>query len=101
MYEVLSPWANVDPISTRGIAPRITDLAGKTIGLMPDTKIAAHPILTVVEKELKERFPTAKFSWYPRKPGEYGQGNRGLDKARIEAWLKGNGVDTAITAVGD
>jgi hypothetical protein len=68
---------------------------------MPDVKIAARPILGVVEKELKERFPTSKFSWYPRKPGEYGQGKRGLDKDRIGAWLKENGVDTAVTAVGD
>jgi len=101
MYEVLSPWANVDPISTRGIAPRITDLAGKTIGLMPSIKIAARPALDVVEKELRKRFPTSKFSWYPRKPGEYGQGKRGLDKDRIGAWLKGYGVDTVITAIGD
>ena len=32
-YEVLSPWAEVDPIPLRGISPRIKTLAGKKIGL--------------------------------------------------------------------
>jgi hypothetical protein len=32
-YEVLGPWAEADPIPSRGINPRITDLAGKKIGL--------------------------------------------------------------------
>jgi len=32
-YEVLNPWADLDPVPLRGISPRVTDLAGKTIGL--------------------------------------------------------------------
>ena len=41
-YEVLNPWAEVDPVSLRGLgAPRPTDLSGKTIGLFHNWKRAA------------------------------------------------------------
>jgi hypothetical protein len=62
-YEVLSPWAEVDPITFRGLtAPRLTDLAGKKIGLLASTKPISRRIMTVVEAKLKERFPTANLS---------------------------------------
>ena len=32
-YEVLSPWADVDPIPVRGISPRLDSVEGKKIGL--------------------------------------------------------------------
>ena len=54
-YEVLSPWAEVDPVQLRGISPRVTDLGGKTIGLFINHKGAAPPIQAVVEAKLKER----------------------------------------------
>ena len=43
-YEVLSPWAEVDPIPLRGISPRVDTLAGKKIGLFANFKRAAKPI---------------------------------------------------------
>ena len=97
-YEVLSPWAEVDAVSVRGISSRVTDLAGKTIGLVCDSKIAARRILIVVEKELKERFPTTKFSWWLPEAGvrEY---EVPKDEPRFKEWVKG--VDTVIAAVGD
>ena len=36
-YEVLNPWAEVDPIPLKGIAPRVADLTGKTMGLFAIT----------------------------------------------------------------
>lgn len=58
-YEVLSPWAEVDPIPLKGLkASRITDLEGKRIGIYCNVKRAALPMMTVVERKLKERFPT-------------------------------------------
>ena len=97
-YEVLNPWAEVDSIPLRGISPRVADLADKTIGLYACTrKAAAHPIQTVVEAKLKERFPSLKFSWF-----RHGV-NIGIteteDKARFEEWVRG--VDTVVTAIGD
>jgi len=52
-YEVLNPWAEVDPIPLRGISPRVADLEGKSIGLLCGSKVGSRPILTAVEKQLK------------------------------------------------
>ena len=66
MYEVLSPWAEADPVPLKGLSPRITGLAGKKIGLLRNGKRAAEPILTVIEKILRKKYPTAEFSLVPR-----------------------------------
>jgi hypothetical protein len=95
-YEVLSPWAEVDPIPLRGISPRVTDLAGKRIGLLVNGKRASRPIMTVLEQRLKERFPTSEFIYFGP------TGNRevvGAPDQAFENWVKG--VDTIITAIGD
>ncbi|MFH1647603.1 MAG: hypothetical protein ABID71_07970 [Chloroflexota bacterium] len=56
-YEVLSPWAEADPIPFRGINPPVADLAGKKIGLLRNSKRGAEPTLQVLEKRLKEKYP--------------------------------------------
>ncbi|MFH1651858.1 MAG: hypothetical protein ABID87_07165 [Chloroflexota bacterium] len=97
-YEVLSPWADVDPVPLRGISPRLDDLTGKTIGLFSSNhKPASTPILKVVEKNLRERFPSLKFRWfffdYNLRLGET------EEYGRFQAWVKG--IDAAVAAVGD
>ena len=97
-YEVLNPWAEADAIPLRAISPRVADLTGKTIGLFAgDYKIAARPILSVVEKKLKDRFPTLKFSWFLF--GLSLEVTETEEKERFEDWAKG--VDAVIAAVGD
>lgn len=96
-YEVLSPWAEVDPIPLRGIMPRLTDIAGKKIGLYNNPKRAAKPMLDVVEEKLRARFPTVEFSSF----------RIGVnlciidteDRDKFEEWLKG--LDAVILAHGD
>jgi hypothetical protein len=95
-YEVLSPWADADPIPLKGLtAPRVTDLAGKKIGLFVNDKRAALPIRTVVERKLKERFPTCETSWYNAR----GPVLQGKIVPEYEAWLKT--VDSVVLSVGD
>jgi hypothetical protein len=99
LFEVLSPWADADPVPSRRITPRLTDLAGKKIGLLANSKRASRPILAVVERKLKERFPSAQIGWYFT---EYAVGPAEVDtenKARFEDWLRG--VDAVVAAVGD
>jgi len=82
----------------RGLtAPRLTDLNGKKIGLFSNIKRAAPPINTVVEQELKERFPACEFSHFVRE--HYEDVTLTEDKARFEKWI--NGVDAVVAAVGD
>lgn len=94
-YEVLTPWAEVDPPPFREISPRLDNLAGKKIGLFANIKPAARPILSEVEKNLKARFPGVETSVFQAK--QWNQ--QRADRSRFEAWLEG--VDAAVVAVGD
>lgn len=99
LFEILSPWAEADPVPGRGITSRLAGLEGKKIGLLANAKRAARPILAVVESRLKERFPTAEISWYFTRfavgPAEIDTDNR----SKFEDWLKS--VDAVVAAVGD
>lgn len=98
-YEVLSPWADADPVSLKGLtAPRLSDLNGKRIGLFHNVKRAGGPILRVVEERLKDRYPTTQFTWYKAQSMSAAQ----LEPQNLEKfkeWLRG--VDAAILAVAD
>jgi len=96
-FEVLNPWADVDPLPLRSISPRLSDLNNKTIGLFTNHKVAASPILDKVEEQLKKRFPTLKFSRFHRQANVPIIETREKDK--FEEWLRG--VDAIINAVGD
>ncbi len=99
-YEVLNPWAEVDPILFRGLtAPRLTGLAGKKIGLFASSKPISKRIMTAVEAKLKAQYPTAETSWYI---GEGSWAVIQIDTERREQykdWI--SGVDAVIAAVGD
>ena len=97
-YEVFSPWADVDPVPLRGIAPGPQDLAGRTIGLFSNRKRAAELTLGAVERELRQNFPGVKTSWYAstviNSPEILTEG-----KARFEAWV--GSVDAVVLSVAD
>jgi hypothetical protein len=98
-YEVLNPWGEVDPIPLRGIVSRLPDLKKAKIGLFCNYKRAARPILTVVEKKLKERFPDCKTKWYIKQDMVNILQVKAEDKARFDKWIKE--VDCVIAAIGD
>jgi hypothetical protein len=98
LYEVLSPWADADPVSYRAINPRTNDLSNKKIGIFCNTKRVAEPTLKAVESRLKKNYPSAVISWfYNTVPNEtiIAQPRKG----EFESWL--NGVDAVIAAYGD
>ena len=97
-YEVVSPWADADPIPLKGLTPRVTDLAGKKLGLLCNNKRAGRPILTVVEEQLKKRYPNSEISWFNGRSFSVSE----FEKERMEdfeAWIKG--VDAIVAAVAD
>ena len=97
-YEVLSPWADVDPVPLRGITVRPKDLAGKKIGLFLNQKRAAHLSLSAFETELLERIPSATTSWYActghNIPEMLTEGS-----AKFEAWVRS--VDAVVLSAAD
>lgn len=98
-YEVLCPWAEVDPIPVKPNSPRVTDLNGKTIGLYAFYKERGPYITREIERQLKAKYPTAKFShfWYPKHVKEVI--NDPEYKEKFEEWVKG--ADTFVSAYGD
>jgi hypothetical protein len=97
-YEVLSPWADVDPIPLQAISPRVDTLAGKQIGLFANFKRAAVPIAREVEKRLKERFPDSETSLYHSTAPNVDESVE-KDAAKFEAWAKE--MDAVVAVVGD
>ncbi|MFC1533726.1 hypothetical protein ACFL7M_10215 [Thermodesulfobacteriota bacterium] len=97
-FEVLSPWADVDPIPLKGISPRVSDLAGKKIGLFCNSKRVAVLALKAVESKLKERFPTCETSWYGPTTINASQIESEFKK-KFEEWI--DGIDVAVTSFGD
>jgi hypothetical protein len=97
-YEVLNPWAEADPVTLKGLAPRLTELSGKKIGLLRNCKRAGEPILNTAARILKEKFPDIEFSWFRGNTFSVSE----LEKNRLqefEDWVKG--VDAVIAAAAD
>jgi hypothetical protein len=98
LFEVLSPWAEADPIAARGISPRLSDLAGKKIGLYRNDKRTALPMSEYIQAKLKEKYPTAEFSSFANLlPNQII--TLTPHKKAFEDWLKG--VDAVVAMVGD
>jgi hypothetical protein len=98
-YQVLSPWAEVDPIPLRGLsAPRPDTLAGKKIGLFVNYKRAARPIAESLERRLKAMYPDDRISYFVSTEWNVSVVET-KNKDKFEAWAKG--VDAVILSVGD
>ncbi len=97
-YEVLSPWADVDPVPLRGISPRLPDLDGKRIGLFRNFKQAAKPLADVIEIKLRERFPGSKVIRFDTDGANVIETETD-NKERFLKWV--DGIDAAITLVGN
>jgi len=98
VYEVLSPWAEADPIPLRGISPRLDNLNGKKIGLFANSKRSAMPQVRMVETKLKEKFPTIETSIYHSPDPDY-IAKDNPDWEKFVAWIKT--VDAIVLTVGD
>src|SRR5512139_3560632 len=97
-FEVLSPWAEVDPIALRGISPRIQTLAGKKIGLFVNPKRAAMPMAESIERRLKVMYPDVEIVKFHSTQANVNEIET-KNKEKFTAWAKG--VDAAIAVVGD
>jgi hypothetical protein len=100
IYDVLSPWAETDPLPVRGITPRLPELRGKRIGLFANYKRAAVPIQDAVEAELLARFgKDISISRFVQSDSSDAGSGAETGPAYAE-WLAKE-VDAAIVAVGD
>jgi hypothetical protein len=97
-FEVLSPWADVDPTPLRGISPRIPTLAGKKIGLFVNPKRAAMPIAESIIRRLGTMYPDVQTIIFHDTEANVNVIET-KNKEKFIAWAKG--IDAAIAVVGD
>ena len=97
-FRVLSPWAEADPITPRGISPRLDSLAGKRIGLFANFKRASRPIVTEVGKRLKSTYPDCETSLFESRGANVVE-TETENREQFITWAKG--VDAVVLAVGD
>jgi hypothetical protein len=98
LFEVLSPWADVDPIPLRGISPRVQSLVGKKIGLFVNSKRAAMPIAQSIDKRLKAMYPDIQtIIFHSTEPNVNEIETK--NKEKFTAWVKK--ADAVIALVGD
>jgi hypothetical protein len=97
-YEVLSPWAEADPVPLKGISPRLTSLEGKKIGIFQNFKQASKQMAVTIGEKLKERYPGVETSLFDSTD----QNVTVIDtdkKAEFAEWAKG--IDAGIFLVGN
>jgi hypothetical protein len=99
-YDVLSPWAEIDPLALQGINPRLADLRGTRIGLYSNYKRAAAPIQDAVEAELRARYGGDITIRRFAQQGSSDIGSSDDEGPRFAEWVEKE-VDSVIVAVGD
>ena len=62
--EVLNPRGEIELDKVYGISPRLSDLAGKTIGLYGNGKGGTEAFLDLVQAQIKQRYPTITIKRY-------------------------------------
>jgi hypothetical protein len=97
-YQVLSPWADVDPRPLQGISPRLDNLSGKKIGLFANYKRAAMPIARSFQEKLKSKYPDSEFSIYHSTQWNVNEIETN-NKEKFKNWLQDK--DAVILMVGD
>ena len=90
-FKVLNPRGEIEPPPTLIPTPRVTELAGKKIGLYLNGKGGTSVFFDTVEKLLKEKFPSVTVLRYT---GAFDPGDKLAAKIAKEC-------DTFINGVGD
>jgi len=99
-YEVLSPWADTEPVPVKGLSSRLADLNEKTLGLFSNNRGSSLPILNILKEKLQANFPSLKFSHFILTSGNLEATEKeAQDRATFEEWIKG--VDAVFAAFGD
>lgn len=97
-FEVLSPWADAEPVALRGLSPRLEKLEGKKIGLFINAKRAAQLTLESFERQLLERAPGVTTSWYTCTDVNVPE-MRTAGKEKFAAWI--SSVDGVVLSIAD
>ncbi|HUL20518.1 MAG TPA: hypothetical protein VLZ10_03630 [Thermodesulfobacteriota bacterium] len=88
--EVLNPRGEIKPPPTLAPSPRVTDLAGKRIGIYWNGKSGGNNFWDVAEERLKEKFSTATILRY-KGPFDLGEKMAGTLAKEVDIFIYGVG----------
>lgn len=101
-FDVISP-AGGPAVRQHSIAPRLSDLSGKTIGEVWNGVFKGDQTFPVLRELLKERIPGIRIIPYTEFPHRHGGDNPSQQRAlaaEIAALAKAKGCDALITGNG-
>ncbi len=98
VFECVWP-LGVPALKTATLAPRVTDLTGKTIAELWDSLFHGEIIFARIREELSKRFPGIRFVGFDTFGDIHGP-NRNQILARLPDLLREWRVDAVISAVG-
>lgn len=103
VYEVLSPLGE-PAVEMVTLAPRLDTLEGKTIGALWNGGFRGDESFPIIEKMLRERYPTVKLIPYTEFPlttiASFHPEQKAQTLAALRAKLKETGCDAVITGNG-
>lgn len=103
VYEVLSPLGE-SAVEMVTLAPRLGSLEGKTIGALWNGGFRGDESFLIIEKMLRERYPTVQLIPYTEFPlttiASFHPEQKAQTLAALRAKLKETGCDAVITGNG-
>ena len=88
--EVLNPRGEIAPLPTLVPSPRVTELAGKTIGIYWNGKQGGNNFWDVTEELLKEKLPSARILRF-KGPFDLGEKLAGTLAKEVDVFVYGVG----------
>ena len=85
-------------VTARPVAPRLSTLAGKTVGQLWDDLFRGDEIFPILEEELARRFPGVRFVRYDAFGSTHGRDEQRV-LAELPAKLKALEVDAVISGM--
>jgi UDP:flavonoid glycosyltransferase YjiC (YdhE family) len=97
IYRVVWP-RGAQTVQAADVAPRLADLAGKTIGQLWDDLFRGDEIFPILEEELGRRFPGVRFVRYDTFGSTHGRHEQQV-LAELPEKLRAHGVDAVISGM--
>jgi hypothetical protein len=97
IYRVVWP-RGAQTVQAADVAPRLADLAGKTIGQLWDDLFRGDEIFPMLESALAQRFPGVKFVGYRTFGSTHGAEEHDVLK-NLPARMREHGVDAIISGM--
>jgi len=98
MYEIVWPLGG-SAATQVSFAPRVVDLAGKTVGELWDELFRGELIFPFLRDHLRRLYPGIRFVGYEAFGSTHGRGEAEL-MASLPTLLRERGCDAVISAVG-